>query len=253
MFDSMDPTKRFSNRVENYRRSRPGYPQAVIDLIRETACLEPGAKVADIGSGTGILTRLLLDAGWNVYAAEPNAPMREAAEADLGGSPFFHSIAARAEATTLSATSMNAIACAQAFHWFERDPARAEFHRILKPGGWVFLIWNERCQGTPFDEDYHRILATLGQAYEGVRDRTKDKALESFFSPGTYREVSFPNSTPMTWEILRGRFLSSSYVPTEEDPRHPALLAELESIFLKHQTAGQVVLEQETRVYFGQV
>jgi len=249
----MDPTKRFSNRVENYRRYRPGYPKEVIDLIRETARLAPEASVADIGSGTGILTRLLIDAGLNVHAVEPNAPMREAAEADLQGSQLFHSVDGTAEATTLPVASVQAITCAQAFHWFEREPTRAEFRRILQPEGWVFLIWNERRSGSPFDDAYHRILATLGQAFEGVRDRANNKALDSFFLPGTYREAVFPNPSRMTWEMLRGRFLSSSYVPTEEDPRHPDLMAALEKIFHENQDNGHVVLEQDTHVYFGQL
>jgi len=249
----MNPTERFSNRVENYRRYRPTYPPAVIDLIRNTAHLAAGATIADIGAGTGILTRLLLHASWHVYAVEPNSPMRAAAEADLGSSSFFHSVEARAEATGLADASVDAITSAQAFHWFEREAARAEFRRILRPDGWVFLIWNERRRGTAFDEAYHKILATLGLEFEGVRDRTIDKRLESFFRPGTYREAVFPNATPMTWEVLRGRFLSSSYVPTEDDPRFPDLIAALEKIFHSHQREGQVVLEQDCHVYFGQV
>jgi ubiquinone/menaquinone biosynthesis C-methylase UbiE len=239
----MNPTERFSSRVENYRRYRPSYPQGLIDLIRATAGLSMDINVADLGSGTGILTRLLLDAGWNVYAVEPNAPMRQAAEADLGSFPRFHSLDAPAEAINLPAASIDVLTCAQAFHWFDREAAQKEFRRILRPSGWVFLIWNERCRGAAFDCAYHEILATLGQAYEGVRERAIEKQLESFFQPGTYREAVFSNSKPMTWEILRGRFLSSSYVPTEEDPRHPVLLSNLERIFQENQRDGQVILE----------
>ncbi len=140
----MNPMERFSNRVENYRRFRPSYPDAVIDLIRETAGLREGSPAADLGSGTGILTRLLLDAGWEVFAVEPNAPMRAAAEEELGAEARFHSIDAPAEATGLPAGSVQAITCAQAFHWFDREAAQAEFARILKPEGWAFIIWNER-------------------------------------------------------------------------------------------------------------
>jgi SAM-dependent methyltransferase len=250
---TMNATERFSNRVENYRRYRPGYPAAVIHLIRETAGLGPGATVADVGSGTGILTKLLLNAGWEVYAIEPNAPMRRAAEEDLRSSPRFHSVEARAEATGLPDHSVDAITSAQAFHWFERDAAQAEFRRVLKPDGWVFLIWNERSAGGDFDRAYHEILASLGQAFEGVRDRANDKRLDSFFRAGTYRETQFPNPTPMNWEALRGRFLSSSYVPTENDPRHAGLVARLESIFREHQRDGHVVLEQTANVYFGRM
>src|ERR1700677_366465 len=162
----MNPTERFSNRVENYRRYRPGYPQAVIDLIRAAAQLEPGDDVADIGSGTGILTRLLLLAEWTVHAVEPNAAMRDAAEADLDMYlPRFHSVDARAEKTGLPDASIDAITCAQAFHWFEREAVHKEFNRILRPHGWTFVIWNERKRGGAFDYAYHEILNTLGQSY----------------------------------------------------------------------------------------
>jgi SAM-dependent methyltransferase len=249
----VEPTERFSNRVENYRRYRPGYPAAVVALMRETTGLMPGATVADIGSGTGILTRLLLTAGWTVHAVEPNAPMRRAAEADLGGFSHFHSVDGRAEATGLGDASVDAIACAQAFHWFDREAARAEFRRILKPDGWVFLIWNERREGSDFDRAYHEILASLGQAFEGVRDRAGNKDLEPFFRAGTYREAQFPNPATMNWEALRGRFLSSSYVPTEDDPRHADLVAKLEEAFRQHRRNGEITLDQTTNVYFGQM
>lgn len=249
----MQPTERFSDRVENYRRYRPSYPTEVIELIRETANLEAGAAVADIGSGTGILTRLLLDAGWDVFAVEPNEPMRHAAEDDLCSKARFHSIAARAEATGLPATSIGAITCAQAFHWFDREKARYEFARILKPEGWVFAIWNERQMGSDFDRVYHEILASLGHAFEGVRDRAEDKQLDEFFRAGTYRTTRFPNPTRMDWAALRGRFLSSSYVPAEGDPRLPQLLTQLEAIFHEHQRDGHVVHEQTANVYFGQL
>ena len=249
----MNPTERFSNRVENYRRFRPNYPPAVIELIRETTNLPIKVEVADLGSGTGILTRLLLDQGWTVYAVEPNAPMREAAEADLGDRKKFHSIATRAEETTLPDVSVDLITAAQAFHWFDREAAFTEFRRILRPNGWVFLIWNERQKGSPFDHAYHELLAMLGQAFEGVRDRAEDKRLSTFFRAGTYREARFPNPTPLTWEALLGRFLSSSYVPTEDDPRHAGLVAHLRKIFEEQQRDGRVIMEQTTNVYFGQL
>ena len=249
----MNVTERFSNRVENYRRYRPSYPAGVIDLIRETAGLRPGAAVADVGSGTGILTRLLLDVGWEVYAVEPNAPMRQAAESDLGAHARFHSVDASAEATGLPGASVEAITCAQAFHWFDRDAAHAEFARILKPEGWMFIIWNERQLGGAFDRAYYEILASLGHAYDGVRERSNDQALEPFFRAGTYRTAQFPNPSRLDWETLRGRFLSSSYVPAEGDPRQPELIAWLERIFREHQRGGVVVVDSTANVYFGKL
>jgi SAM-dependent methyltransferase len=250
----MNPTERFSTRVENYRRYRPSYPVAVIDLIRETAKLGPGAPVADVGSGTGILTRLLLEAGWTVHAVEPNAPMRHAAESDLADFPRFRSLAAAAESTGLPDASLAAITCAQAFHWFDRAAARLEFTRILRPDGWVFLIWNEREPGadSSFDQAYHGLLASLGQEYEGIRADRANPNL-SFFRPGSYHPIAYPNPQTMTWEILRGRFLSSSYVPTEEDPRQGPLLVELERLFHRFEQDGEVIFQQNAHVYFGRL
>jgi len=248
------PTQRFTNRVDNYRRYRPGYPSAVIDLIRKSCGLATGGQVADIGSGTGILTRKLLEAGFEVSAVEPNDAMRAAAEEDLKDFPGFHSINATAEQTGLSTHGFPALTAAQAFHWFDRVRVGAEFKRILQPDGWVFLIWNERsANGSPFDREYEALLGTLGQTYEGVRNRAGEKGLADFFRPGSYREACFDNPLSMTWEELEGRFLSSSYVPTEEDPRHLPLLLALEIIFHKYQQEKRVRFEQQTNVYFGQL
>ncbi len=248
------PTQRFTNRVENYRRYRPGYPLAVTALIQETVGLSALSPIADIGSGTGIFTRNLLEAGFEVSAVEPNDAMRAVAEIDLKDFPGFHSVPATAEQTGLPAHHFSALTSAQAFHWFKREPVREEFSRILQPNGWVFLIWNERKpNGAPFDREYEALLATLGQAYEGVRDRWGGKGLPDFFRPGSYQTNCYDNPQPLTWEELRGRFLSSSYVPAEDDPRHVPLLQQLEHIFQKHQISGQVRFEQQTCVYFGQL
>lgn len=250
---TLDPTRRFSNRVDHYRRYRPSYPTAVIELIRETAGLKPGAAVADIGSGTGIFTRLLLEAGFDVSAVEPNEPMRQVAEADLGGFPGFHSIAAPAEQTGLPDHHAGALTAAQSFHWFERDLAQGEFRRILKPDGWVFLIWNERKPGSSaFNRDYQALVASFG---ENLRDQIEDnkEAVHSFFASSTYRAATFDNPHRLNWEQLRGRFLSSSYTPTQDDPRYPSLLAQLEEIFRSHEQDGRVEFEQQTSVHLGRL
>jgi SAM-dependent methyltransferase len=249
----MQSTERFSRRVENYRRYRPSYPAEVIELMRKDGGLRAGARVSDVGSGTGILTRLLLEAGWEIDADEPNGPMREAAEADLGHWPGFHSIAATAEATTLPDHSVAAIVCAQAFHWFDREAAGREFRRILRPGGLIFLVWNERREDSEFDGAYEAMIDALGAGRAECSHGAVQRDLVGFFRPGTYREASFSNPQPMDWEALRGRFLSSSYVPLEEDPRHPQLLGELEELFQRYQRGGQVVFSQNAWVYFGQV
>ena len=250
----MDPTRRFTNRVDNYRRFRPDYPPAVAQLIRQTCGPAATLTVADLGSGTGIFTRKLLEAGFTVSAVEPNEAMREVAETALRQFSGFESIAAPAEQTGLPDHNFDAITAAQAFHWFKREEVRREFQRILKPNGWVFLIWNERNQpGSAFNQAYEDLLSTLGEAYQSVRNRWGGQGLDDFFTPGTYQTAHFDNAQRMTREELKGHFISSSYVPTEADPRHQPLLAKLEEIFRRYELDGYVEFEQQANVYFGQV
>src|SRR5262245_64642768 len=137
-------TQRFSSLVENYIKYRPGYPNEVIETLRSECGLTSGSIIADVGSGTGILTEMFLRIGNTVYGIEPNREMREAAERLLKDYPRFRSVASRAEETTLDDASVDFITAGQAFHWFDREKTREEFARILRPRGWVALIWNER-------------------------------------------------------------------------------------------------------------
>ncbi len=250
----MKPTERFSNRADDYRRHRPSYPLGVIALLRETCGLTEGSPLADIGSGTGILTKLLLEAGWEVTAVEPNGPMRLAAEEDLARFPRFHSVAVPAEQTGLPAASFAAITVAQAFHWFEKAAARSEFQRILRPGGSVFIIRNQRqVEASPFARDYEEMLKTLGEAHEYVvrRDQGEGiRSIEEFFGVALHA-ARFDNPQVLDWPGLRGRFLSASYAPAQGDPRHEDYLARLEQIFHRHENGGQVTFDQKTEVYYG--
>src|SRR5258706_9853328 len=153
--DPFEPTTRFSDRVQDYVRWRPGYPPAVLEALRSDLGLRPAHVVADIGSGTGLLSRLLVENGNVVYGVEPNRAMAAVAEADLGPSRRFHSVDGRAEATGLGAGSVDLVTAGQAFHWFKVPESRAEFLRILRPGGGVALVWNlPRVDSTPFLREY---------------------------------------------------------------------------------------------------
>ena len=154
-----DSTQRFSDRVENYIRYRPSYPAQVLETLRSECGLSASSTVADIASGTGIFSRLLLEDGNRVYGVEPNREMRQAAERLLADFRGFMSIAGTAEATTLPDQSVEFATAAQAAHWFDLPKARKEFARILKPQGWAVLIWNERCTDTtPFLREYEELL-----------------------------------------------------------------------------------------------
>ncbi len=252
---SPEPTRRFSDRVENYVRYRPSYPAGVIATLRERAGLGPGAVVADVGSGTGIFAQLLLPHCLRVFGVEPNAAMRGAAENLLAGVPNFTSQSGTAEATGLSDGSVDLITAAQAFHWFEVPACRREFARILRPGGRVALIWNERLtDASPFLMDYEELLRKHATDYAQVdHTRVDETALSAFFGPAGLFTAEFPNEQHFDLVGLEGRLLSSSYAPNVGQPGHDAMMAALAGLFARHQQQGRVALLYRTELHIGRL
>jgi SAM-dependent methyltransferase len=250
-----NPTQRFSNRVEDYARYRPGYPRAILDVLREECGLAPESVVADIGSGTGLLAQLFLKNGNVVYGVEPNAAMRQTGEQFLKDYPRFRSVAGSAEATTLEDASVDFVVAGQAFHWFEAKAARTEFARVLRPQGWVAIIWNERKKdSTSFHRDYENLLQTYGTDYMQVAASYPERLrMEDFFEPGGFRPRSFDTEQRFDFDGLRGRLLSASYSPTKGHPNHEPMMAGLKRLFEKHEEGGRVRFEYETHVYYGRV
>jgi SAM-dependent methyltransferase len=247
-------TSRFSDRVENYVRYRPGYPVEVLRCLKEECGLTATHVVADIASGTGIWTRMLLKNGNRVFGVEPNAEMRAAGERLLAAYPTFTSVAGTAEATTLPDASVDFVTAAQAAHWFDRTGARREFVRILKPGGWLMLLWNERVtDSTPFLREYEQLLLTFGTDYADVRHERTTDAVNEFFDPAPFQERGFAMRQEFDYAGLEGRLLSSSYAPGPEHARYTPMLAELRQLFGKHAVAGRVGIDYITRAYFGQL
>jgi SAM-dependent methyltransferase len=246
-------TQRFSSRVNDYVRYRPGYPTDVIAVLKTECGLTPDCAVADIASGTGIFTRMLLESGSRVFGVEPNPEMRVAGEQSLAAYPRFTSVAGSAEATTLLARSVDIITAAQAAHWFDRQKARCEFIRILKPGGWTVLIWNERkTDGTAFLRDYEELLLAYGTDYREVRHERTTAEIEDFFAPATCHSRTFAIGQELDYAALEGRLLSSSYTPQAGHPSYEPMLGKLREIFDVHQVNGRVSLDYETRVFYGQ-
>ena len=250
-----DATTRFSTRAADYARYRPGYPQALVCLLEDECGLTPVSVVADVGAGTGLLSEPFLRGGNRVYGVEPNREMREAAERLLASYPNFVSVEGRAEATTLEDASVDFVAAGQAFHWFDPHGARREFERILRPGGWVVLAWNDRrTSGTPFLEDYERLLLEYGLDYREVSARYMDEAsISALFGGGEVRTADFDNEQVFDFDGLRGRLASSSYAPEPGHPNHVPMMDELERLFRRHERGGRVVVAYDTKVFYGRL
>ena len=251
----MNNRERFSNRVDSYSKYRPSYPKEAIDYLYDTVGLHSNSKIADIGSGTGIFSKLLLERGSYVIAVEPNQAMRTAAEQMLASEPNFQTISGSAESTGLPDQSVEFIVCAQAFHWFDRMAAQNEFRRILQPGGKVILIWNSRLTtGSSFRVEYDQLLHTYGTDYEKVNHKNISQSmLYSFFREDTMQEANFRMSQEFDFEGLKGRLLSSSYSPEPGHPNYTPMMTELHHIFDRNKQDGSILFDYETEIYWGEV
>ena len=248
-----DPTKRFSDRVENYVKYRPHYPQAVLACLQEECGLMETAVIADIGSGTGILTKLFLDNGNVVYGVEPNDEMREAAESYLVNYPNFVSVNGRSEATTIPDLSIDFVTAGQAFHWFQWQETKAEFIRLLKPNGIVALVWNVRRHGDEsFESEYDTLMRELVGEYVQVVHTSRQDALDLFFN-GRYQLRTFPHQQIFDFESLQGRFLSSSYAPLPGDDRNETVMVQLRALFDRYAENGRVTFHYNTRLYYDAI
>lgn len=246
-----EPTRRFSSRVQDYVRCRPTYPREIIKLLTSECGLSAESVVADIASGTGLFTQLLLENGNRVFAVEPNPDMRRAGENYLTAYPKLVSVAGTAEATTLPDHSMDLVTSAQAAHWFDRERALAEFARILRSGHFLVLIWNIRLAASAFGQDYERILLEYGTDYAEVKRR--DEQTGEFFGGVPSEKRVLNNYQDFDYASLEGRLMSSSYTPQPGDPTHAPMVNDLRRIFEQHQRDGKVRMEYETRVYFGRL
>ena len=250
----LNPTKRFSNRVEDYVKYRPRYPSAILSLLESECGLTAESVIADLGSGTGILTELFLQHANRVFGVEPNREMRAAGEKALASYAKFSSIDATAEQTTLVNSSVDFITAGQAFHWFDREKARPEFVRILKDSGWLVLAWNGfRVESSPLNEAYQELLLRYGTDYDEVRREIIGCEVESFYAPATCKCARFEFQQPFDFDGLKGRLLSSSYAPESGHPSYEPMLRDLREIFEANQKDGSVAFHYETEMYYGRL
>jgi ubiquinone/menaquinone biosynthesis C-methylase UbiE len=252
------PTERFSNRVGHYVRARPRYPAALLDFFKSDLALTPAGRIADIGSGTGILSELFLANGNPVTGVEPNAQMRQAGDEHLREFPNFSSVNATAENTGLPAASFDFVVAGQAFHWFDPSRARVEFRRILSPNGWVVLVWNERKRnGHGFDAAYDTLVQQFAVDkyvdHHTTITSTADQTLGAFFGPEHFRVKEFENFQELSLDDVKSRILSSSYMPMPDHPSFPAMMALTERAFADHAINDTVRISYDTRAYYGKM
>jgi len=251
--DEFNSKNRFSSRVENYIKYRPKYPQKIISFLEKNKILLKDSIIADIGSGTGILSELFLKNGNKVHGIEPNTEMRLAAERLLEKYPNFVSINGSAEETGLNKNSIDIVITGQAFHWFDQEKARIEFLHVLKPTGHVALIWNRRKKsGIKFLIDYENILSTYGIEYKKIYN-IRPKFDEFFGSETAFKRVVFENYQELDYPSLEGRLLSSSYAPLKDHPNHDPMIKSLKEIYQQNQKNNKVTLEYDTEVYYGRL
>jgi SAM-dependent methyltransferase len=247
-------TERFTKTVENYIKYRPSYPNEVLTTLIQDCGLTPNSIVADIGSGTGFLAKLFLDYGNKVYGIEPNEAMRQAAAELLKSYTNFYNQAGSAEASGLTSQSIDFITAGTAFHWFNPIAAGIEFKRILKPGGWVLLVWNVRDEEFPLIKDYEKLISGFGTDYNTSKASEFDHtATENFFSPHSMKVKSFTNRQIFDWESFKGRLLSSSFSLRPGDNGYEEMLNELRKIFDRYQQNQQVEFRYQTKLYYGQL
>jgi SAM-dependent methyltransferase len=246
----IDPTKRFTDKVDNYAQFRPAYPPDCIDFIRTQFGIQPASVIADVGSGTGIFSKQILNFGCTVIGVEPNDNMRKTAELTIPDKRFI-SVSGTGEATTLMDNSVDLITVAQAFHWMDATAAKIEFKRILRPGGAICLLWNILTPETTFEEKYEMIKEKYGRDYIRIR-KSHQPDLAAFFEPKAVHVVKFPHSRLLNAVALNGLIASSSFMPSPADADHDEMTDEINKLFIAHEQNGLVRLHYQTEVHYSQ-
>jgi SAM-dependent methyltransferase len=245
---------RFSNRAELYLKYRPTYPDALMWLLDKEAGFSPGARIADIGSGTGFSSELLLKHGCKVFGVEPNTAMRQMAEQYLRNHPGFISQEGTASSTDLPTQSVEGILCAQSLHWF-CDPATArEFRRIALPGAKLAIVWYDRDESHPFQQAYQELIDRFAIDYQLISHRqVSEEDLGGFFGHSGYLKFILPHEQRLNLEGLIGRTLSCSYMPHEQSENYVEMLAALRDLFSRFEEDGILIFAYALRIYIGLV
>jgi len=248
----LNSTERFSDRADAYVRARPNYPDAVVAHLERAGALAKGSPVVDLGVGTGLSAEPFLRAGYAVIGVEPNDAMRESGDRFLATYPRYRSVKGTAEATGLPDRCAQLAVAGQAFHWFDPPLARTEALRLLVPGGWAALMWNDReITGDPFAEGYERLCHRFGRDYDRIRARHVDpEALAEFFGrvPGM---AEFAHVRRLDFATMAALASSASYLPAPGTPQHEPLMAALRLLFDASSSNGMIALRYRLRVHYA--
>ncbi|WP_407310091.1 class I SAM-dependent methyltransferase [Desulfosporosinus sp. SB140] len=251
----MNSKEKFSNKVSDYVKYRPSYPKELIDYLINQVGFSQNTVIADIGAGTGKLTKLLADNVKFVYAVEPNDNMRSACNAYCKEYNNVAAIDGSAEDTGLHNHSIDFVTVAQAFHWFDRNKSRIEFQRILKPKGKVVLVWNSKVTENALikenDEFFRRVCPDFKGFSGGIN--IAPQAFADFFKHGLCEHRLFGNDSLLKLEEYVGGSLSSSYAPSESDENYEEFIAGLKRLFEKYSSNGKILLPNKTHVYIGEI
>lgn len=244
----------FSDKAADYSSARPGYPEGIYQFIQSACQLKPDALIADVGSGTGLFSIGWLKLGYQVVGIEPNASMRLAAETGLAAYPRFHTLDGSAEALPLDTASVDLICAAQAFHWFDVEPTRAEFLRVLKPSASVALIWNDRIAEDEFTQALNKLLDQFGGSKRQVLLAEEDQAkVERFFQPHGYQTYQQQHEQLLSEQELLSLVFSRSYMPARNSTQGQQASAAVGGLFARFSSGGRVAMRYRARVYLGRL
>jgi len=248
--EDLNPLERFSRVTDDYTKYRPGYPEGIVGVLTNEYALSVSSVIADIGSGTGKLSKLFLDNGNTLYAVEPNLQMRQSAESIFGENSKFISINGSAENSMLQNNLADFVVCGQAFHWFHVDKALIEFERILKKNGIVALIWNKRDDSRKMMAEYKKLIKKYCPERKkiGNPNFTK-KDMDRIFKPHPVKYYTFGYYQILDFEELAGRLRSSSYSPPVESVLYNQLMLKLKVLFDEYQQDGKIRFNYKTEMF----
>ena len=222
--------ERYSAKTEDYARYRPDFPAEITQFLHASGVIDYHSVIADIGSGTGRFTRLLLEKGNTVYGVEQNDAMRKKAEELLVPFSRFVSVAGRAEKTGLNAQSIDLITVAQAFHWFDKDKSLIEFKRIIKENGKVFIVWDDFAGDyNDFSVEYNQVLSTYRvlKPEDKGRKPSRTEMISDFFRDNQYVAKTFTHELYQGFNGIKGGALSASFTPNPDEDNYEPFIRDL--------------------------